>query len=73
MENLKLVSRECFLSFSRIYHRLYMEGDGITVVQFLPRFGDFEETEEAAKRREYTYLFQIPDNPEYTVSSTRCF
>lgn len=71
MENLKLVSRECFLSFSRIYHRIYMEGDVITVVQYLPRFGDNEETAEASKRRDYKYFFQIPDNPEYTESKTR--
>uniref|UniRef100_A0A915PX49 DEPDC5 protein C-terminal domain-containing protein n=1 Tax=Setaria digitata TaxID=48799 RepID=A0A915PX49_9BILA len=71
MENAKMVSRECFLSFSRIYHRLYMEGDGITIVQFSPRFTEPEETSEVAKRREYTYLFQVPDTPQFTLCSTR--
>ncbi|VDN05128.1 unnamed protein product [Thelazia callipaeda] len=71
MENTKLVSRECFLSFGRIYHRLYMEGDGITVIQFLPRLGEFKETPELAKRREYTYMLQVPDNSYYEPCSTR--
>ncbi|VDM39785.1 unnamed protein product [Toxocara canis] len=69
MENLKLVSRECFLSFSRIYHRLFLDGDVITVVQFLPR-ADQEESPEATEKRNYKYLFQVPDSYEYTISTT---
>ncbi|KAM3724635.1 GATOR complex protein [Dirofilaria immitis] len=71
MENTKMVSRECFLSFSRTYHRLYMEGDGITVVQFLPRSEESQESLEVAKRREYTYQLQIPHSPQYILCSTR--
>ncbi|VDP23461.1 unnamed protein product, partial [Onchocerca flexuosa] len=71
MENTKMVSRECFLSFSRTYHRLYMEGDKITVVQFLPRSEESQETAEVAKRREYKYQFQIPESPEYILCTAR--
>ncbi|VDK86974.1 unnamed protein product, partial [Onchocerca ochengi] len=71
MENTKMVSRECFLSFSRTYHRLYMEGDRITVVQFLPRSEESQETPEVAKRREYKYQFQIPESRQYTLCTAR--
>uniref|UniRef100_A0A1I7VY37 DEP domain-containing protein n=1 Tax=Loa loa TaxID=7209 RepID=A0A1I7VY37_LOALO len=71
MKDEKMVSRECFLSFNRIYHRLYMGDDGITVTEFSPRLEESHETPEIAKRREYTYLFQIPDNFEYTLCSAR--
>uniref|UniRef100_F1KRP7 DEP domain-containing protein 5 n=1 Tax=Ascaris suum TaxID=6253 RepID=F1KRP7_ASCSU len=69
MENLKLVSRECFLSFSRIYHRLYLDGDVITVVQFLPRV-DQEQSSEVTEKHNYKYLFQVPDSDEYITSTT---
>lgn len=68
-----MVSRECFLSFSRTYHRLYMEGDRITVVQFLPRSEESQETPEVAKRREYKYQFQIPESRQYTLCTARYF
>ncbi|CAG9530229.1 unnamed protein product [Cercopithifilaria johnstoni] len=66
-----MVSRECFLSFNRIYHRLYMVNDKITVSQFSPRLEEPQETPEAAKRREYRYLFQTPDSPQYTLCNAR--
>ncbi|VDK73662.1 unnamed protein product [Litomosoides sigmodontis] len=66
-----MVSRECFLSFNRIYHRLCMVNDGITVTQFSPRLEESHETPEIAKRWEYTYQFQIPDCSQYTFCSTR--
>uniref|UniRef100_A0A0M3IKC3 DEP domain-containing protein n=1 Tax=Ascaris lumbricoides TaxID=6252 RepID=A0A0M3IKC3_ASCLU len=69
IENLKLVSRECFLSFSRIYHRLYLDGDVITVVQFLPRV-DQEQSSEVTEKHNYKYLFQVPDSDEYITSTT---
>ncbi|VDK51723.1 unnamed protein product [Anisakis simplex] len=69
MESLKLVSRECFLSFSRIYHRLFLSGDVITVVQFLPRI-DRNELQEMSEKRNYRYLFQVPDSKEYIQSKT---
>ncbi|MCP9258530.1 hypothetical protein DINM_001561 [Dirofilaria immitis] len=50
MENTKMVSRECFLSFSRTYHRLYMEGDGITVVQF---YRDLKNLKKVLKFQKY--------------------
>lgn len=68
-----MISRECFLSFNQIYHRLCMVNDGITVSQFSPRLEEPHETPEVAKRREYIYQFQIPDSPQYTLCSTRYF
>lgn len=68
-----MISRECFLSFNQIYHRLCMIDNGIIVTQFSPRIEEPPETPEAAKRREYTYLFQIPECPQYTLCSTRYF
>uniref|UniRef100_A0A0R3RIQ1 DEP domain-containing protein n=1 Tax=Elaeophora elaphi TaxID=1147741 RepID=A0A0R3RIQ1_9BILA len=70
-EYTKMISRECFLSFNRIYHRLCMINDRITVTQFLPKLEEPYETPEVVKRREYTYLFQIPDSLQYTLCSAR--
>lgn len=67
------VFRECFLSFNRMYHHLYMVNDGITVIQFSPRLEEPYEISEAAERGEYTYLFQIPDSSQYTLCSARYF
>ncbi|VBB26781.1 unnamed protein product [Acanthocheilonema viteae] len=66
-----MVSRECFLSHNRIYHRLCLVNDGITVIQFLPRLKEPQEIPEIAEQREYRYLFQIPDSPQYIFCSAR--
>uniref|UniRef100_A0AAF5PRU9 DEP domain-containing protein n=3 Tax=Wuchereria bancrofti TaxID=6293 RepID=A0AAF5PRU9_WUCBA len=71
MEDMKFVFRECFLSFNRICHHLLMGSEKITVTEFSPRVDEPYETPEVAKRREYVYMFQIPDNLEYTLCSVR--
>lgn len=69
IENSKNI-RECFLSYSRTYHRLFMEGDEISVTQYFMRPSEFDETAESVQKEHHKYLFKVPDSDDYVVSTT---
>uniref|UniRef100_A0AC34QI27 DEPDC5 protein C-terminal domain-containing protein n=1 Tax=Panagrolaimus sp. JU765 TaxID=591449 RepID=A0AC34QI27_9BILA len=66
------VLKQCTLSFNHIYHRIMIVQEHTIMLQhFAPKqMNRFDELRNKTYE-EYNYLFQVPDDYEYTASKTR--